>query len=180
VSKASDIPKIPKFLWDKARVKVLSMIKKDASEGIFQNGKRNFKYSTKGSGVGWRTIKVKGNSKRVFIDSYGNMKRRGMEIPGYGRIKKYEGVRINRSKSGWVDMSLTGETLNRITTKSIKDGFKLVFARGDIVEGNAKRGYVLADLRDENYKVIEKMIGTQLDRNIRKYTTKSETFKIGG
>ena len=39
---------------------------------------------------------------------------------------------------------------------------------------------MLADLRDKNYRVIEDMIGRQLDKNINAYTVKAETFEIGG
>ncbi len=76
-------------------------------------------------------------------------------------------------------MRLTGQTLWKIAVKTIKDGFKLVFANGGIVEGNSNRGYVLDDLRDENYLKIEKMLDIQLDRNIKKYTQVKMTLPMG-
>jgi len=170
MSRAADIPKITRGLFKQAAEKAKSLIILDASKGKFQNDKSGFSYASPENPYSY--VRYKARSMR----KYG----RGLKKTGRGdRIKGFKGKSLDTTTS-FVNMKLTGETLRRISAKSIKDGFKLVFANGDIIEGNAERGYVLADLRDKNYRVIEDMIGRQLDKNINAYTVKAETFEIGG
>mgnify|MGYP003112305529 FL=1 len=162
--KAQDIPKFPKGLMKKAGEKAKSLIIEDADNGIFQNNQKKLSYSEP-----YATLKQ------------GSMRRsgRGLKKKGKGtRFKAFKGKSLN-TETAFVNMRLTGQTLRRIAVKTIKDGFKLVFANGGIVEGNANRGYVLDDLRDENYLKIEKMLGIQLDRNIKKYTQVKMTLPMG-
>ena len=169
MSKASDIPKIPRSLFKTAAEEAKSLIILDASKGMFQNDKSGFSYADPESPYSY--VSYKARSMRKIG--------RGLKkIGGGDRLKGLKGKSTDTT-TAFVNMRLTGETLRRINAKSIKDGFKLVFARGDIIEGNAKRGYVLNDLRDKNYKVIEDMIGRQLDKNINTYTSKPTTHKIG-
>ena len=169
MSKASDIPKIPRGLFKQAAEKAKSLIILDASKGMFQNDKSGFSYASPENPYSY--VNYKARSMRKLG--------RGLKKTGRGdRIKGLKGKSLDTT-TAFVNMRLTGATLRRISAKSIKDGFKLVFANGDIIEGNAKRGYVLNDLRDKNYKVIEDMIGRQLDKNINTYTSKPITYKIG-
>tara|TARA_R100000808_G_scaffold7129_2_gene21046 strand:+ start:5210 stop:5734 length:525 start_codon:yes stop_codon:yes gene_type:complete len=174
MSKASDIPKIPGSLWQKAGEKAKGLILTDASKGQFQS-KRTTKYKYSGSND-------TADPHTYFARKKRDMRKlgRGLNKVGQGdRYKGLEGKSLSK-EVGFVNMRLTGKTQRRIKAESIKNGFKLIFARGEIVEGNAKRGYILNDLRDKNYKVIEDMVGQQLDKNINKYTSKPETFRIGG
>ena len=109
------------------------------------------------------------------------MKRGGMNIPGYGKLKRYEGVATDRGSEGYVNMKLTGETLRRISTKNLtrENGFKIIYANGEIVEGNSKRGYVIDDLRDKNMNTVVNIISERINHNIRKYTNDKKKFTLG-
>ena len=78
-------------------------------------------------------------------------------------------------------MKLTGETLRRISTKNLtrENGFKIIYANGEIVEGNSKRGYVIDDLRDKNMNTVVNIISERINHNIRKYTNDKKKFTLG-
>ena len=153
---AADIVKIKRDTFKKAGELAKSMIIEDANNGVFQNDKASVpKYS----------------------DTYRNYKVRGMVGFRGKKLKQYKGKSINTSPKP--NMRLTGETLRRIAVRNIKNGFRLIFARGGIVEGNANRGYDIYDLNDKNYNSIMNFIANRLDINIKKYTEKPITIKVG-
>ena len=169
-----NVIRFQKSVFIKAGEIARQLIVSDAGRGKFQ-GKPSgpFKYSTKGSKVGWRTI----GKKKVFIDSYKNLKSRGMSIPNYGKLPKFTGITVNTDVSK-VNMKLTGETLRRIAVSALTNGFKLAFAKGQIVEGNAKRNYTLNDLSSKNMDKVVEFIGQKLDRNLRLYAQKEENIIV--
>ena len=153
---AADIVKIKRDTFKKAGELAKSRIIEDANNGVFQNDKASVpKYS----------------------DTYRNYKVRGMVGFRGKKLKQYKGKSINTSPKP--NMRLTGETLRRIAVKNIKNGFRLIFARGGIVEGNADKGYDIYDLNDKNYNSIMNFIANRLDINIKKYTEKPITIKVG-
>ena len=153
---AADIVKIKRDTFKKAGELAKSRIIEDANNGVFQNDKASVpKYS----------------------DTYRNYKVRGMVGFRGKKLKQYKGKSINTSPKP--NMRLTGETLRRIAVRNIKNGFRLIFARGGIVEGNANRGYDIYDLNDKNYNSIMNFIANRLDINIKKYTEKPITIKVG-
>ena len=153
---AADIVKIKRDTFKKAGELAKSRIIEDANNGVFQNDKASVpKYS----------------------DTYRNYKVRGMVGFRGKKLKQYKGKSINTSPKP--NMRLTGETLRRIAVRNIKNGFRLIFARGGIVEGNANKGYDIYDLNDKNYNSIMNFIANRLDINIKKYTEKPITIKVG-
>ena len=153
---AADIVKIKRDTFKKAGELAKSRIIEDANNGVFQNDNASVpKYS----------------------DTYRNYKVRGMVGFRGKKLKQYKGKSINTSPKP--NMRLTGETLRRIAVRNIKNGFRLIFARGGIVEGNANRGYDIYDLNDKNYNSIMNFIANRLDINIKKYTEKPITIKVG-
>ena len=153
---AADIVKIKRDTFKKAGELAKSRIIEDANNGVFQNDKASVpKYS----------------------DTYRNYKVRGMVGFRGKKLKQYKGKSINTSPKP--NMRLTGETLRRIAVRNIKNGFRLIFARGGIVEGNADRGYDIYDLNNKNYNSIMNFIANRLDINIKKYTEKPITIKVG-
>ncbi len=153
---AADIVKIKRDTFKKAGELAKSRIIEDANNGVFQNDKASVpKYS----------------------DTYRNYKVRGMVGFRGKKLKQYKGKSINTSPKP--NMRLTGETLRRIAVRNIKNGFRLIFARGGIVEGNADKGYDIYDLNDKNYNSIMNFIANRLDINIKKYTEKPITIKVG-
>ena len=175
--KKGELTELVKFdvnVFKKAGQIAKQLIVSDAGQGKFQ-GKPSgpFPYSNKGAGVGWRKIK----GKNVFIDSYKNFKSRGMTIPNYGKLTKFKGIQLNTDVSK-VNMKLTGETLRRISVKLIKDGFKLVFAKGQVVEGNAKRNYTLNDLSSKNQDKLANFVGNILGKKLKLYIQKETNITI--
>ena len=172
--KLSEVAKIDSKTFQRLGIIARQLIVSDAGKGNFQ-GKPSgpFSYSTKGAKVGWRTI----NEKKVYIDSYKNYKSRGMTIPNYGKLTKFQGVQVNTDVSK-VNMKLTGETLRRISVKAIKDGFKLVFARGQIVEGNAKRNYTLNDLTSKNRDKLTKFLSEKLGQKLQIYVSTETNIEV--
>ena len=82
-------------------------------------------------------------------------------------------------KSDRVTMLLSGETARRIRPEGKKDRAILVFERGDIVDANEKRGYVIADLSGKNRDKSVDFLQRIVDRNVKKYESKPVKIKIG-
>ena len=78
-----------------------------------------------------------------------------------------------------VTMLLSGETARRIRPEGKKDRAILVFERGDIVDANEKRGYVIADLSGKNRDKSVDFLQRIVDRNVKKYESKPVKIKIG-
>ena len=172
MKRAEDIPKFNKKIWTAIAQKIKSLIILDASKGIFQTGgKAKKRYASSPSDKG----------------SYAYYKSRGMRKIGRGnsRIGKGDKLKGFTGKStdtttAFVNMKLTGETLRRISASSLAGGgCKITFNRGEIVEGNSKRGYVLDDLRDANYTRIETILSKELNRKIERFSREKLTYRIG-
>ena len=129
----------------------------DAKQGIFQNGKRKQKYKSKSY------KKYKANNMRRFTD--------GKKLKGF----KNQSTNTNTS---FVDMELTGFTFDSITTNAKENTAVIVFNNGAVVEGNAKRGYDIFNLRNKNLNALQKRLGKILDRNVRKFARIKEVIKI--
>tara|TARA_R100000008_G_scaffold84027_1_gene70476 strand:- start:1952 stop:2380 length:429 start_codon:yes stop_codon:yes gene_type:complete len=82
-------------------------------------------------------------------------------------------------KSDRVTMLLSGETARRIRPEGKKDRAILVFERGDIVDANEDRGYVIADLSPKNRDKSVDFLQRIVDRNVKKYESKPVKIKIG-
>ena len=149
----------------------------DASKGKFQNGRSGFRYSDKGSNVGFRTIVVNGKKRVVNIDSYKNRKASGMRYANGKKIKGYENQSTN-TRTSFVDMRLTGNTLDTMFASSNTDTAIITYNKGEIVLGNKKLGYDIYDLSDKNKEFIAERFGKELlDRNIKKYVSKTTIIK---
>ena len=153
-----DIHKIPRNIFKKAGELAKSRIIEDADKGIFQNNKQNFKYKSK---------------------TYRRYKSNAMTGANKTKLKAFRGKSTN-TKVNNVNMRLTGETLRRINVKNLVDGFKLVFARGQIVEGNANRhGYDIFDLNKKNLKRLFRFFEKRIENNIKEYTSKPINIRVG-
>ena len=153
-----DIHKIPRNIFKKAGELAKSRIIEDADKGIFQNNRQNFKYKSK---------------------TYRRYKSNAMTGANKTKLKAFRGKSTN-TKVNNVNMRLTGETLRRINVKNIDDGFKLVFARGQIVEGNANRhGYDIFDLNKKNLKRLFRFFEKRIENNIKEYTSKPINIRVG-
>ena len=155
----------------------IDKIWEDASVGKFQNGKSGLQYSNKGAGVGFRTIVVNGKKRVVNIDSYKNRKAAGMRYANGQRVKGYKG-RSTDTNTSFVNMHLTKDTLRGMRASGNTDTAIITYDRGEIVLGNQKRGYDIYDLSNKNKEFIAERFGKELlDRNIKKYVSKTTTIK---
>ena len=93
--------------------------------------------------------------------------------------KKATGALGKFRKSDRVTMLLSGETARRIRPEGKKDRAILVFERGDIVDANEKRGYVIADLSGKNRDKSVDFLQRIVDRNVKKFESKPVKIKIG-
>ena len=93
--------------------------------------------------------------------------------------KKATGALGKFRKSDRVTMLLSGETARRIRPEGKRDRATLVFERGDIVEANEDKGYVIADLSGKNRDSSALFLQKIIDRNVKKYESKPITIKIG-
>ena len=112
--------------------KLATRIVKDSDRGISQDGKGDKfpPYSNRNAGVGWRTIKTKKKVKRIFIDSYHNLKKSGKAAP--------KGVSASRQTSP-PNLRLTGKMLDSIKAQNpTKTSVEILYADGAKVMGNAK------------------------------------------
>jgi|TARA_R100001129_G_scaffold169489_2_gene138312 hypothetical protein len=127
----------------------------DASEGKFQNGK---------SGYGYKN------------DTYKRYKANSMQGRS-GKLKAYKGQSTDTTTS-FVNMRLTGRTLRGMRASGKTDTAIITYDRGEIVLGNQKRGYDIYDLSNKNKEFIAERFGKELlDRNIKKYVSKTTTIK---
>ena len=121
---------------------------------------------------------VKDMNKGVLQNGEHEYKKDKKGISRYAR-KKATGALGKFRKSDRVTMLLSGETARRIRPEGKKDRAILVFERGDIVDANEKRGYVIADLSGKNRDKSVDFLQRIVDRNVKKYESKPVKIKIG-
>ena len=94
-----------------------------------------------------------------------------------GKLKAFKGQSTDTTTS-FVNMRLTGRTLRGMRGSGKTDTAIITYDRGEIVLGNAKRGYDIYDLSNKNKEFIAKRFGKELlDRNIKKYVSKTTIIK---
>jgi hypothetical protein len=76
-------------------------------------------------------------------------------------------------------MRLTGDTLKRIGAVATGKGFTITFDNGEIVTGNAKRGYDLYGLSNANMSFLATNLETEIERKIRKYEADDIDINLG-
>lgn len=121
----------------------------DADSGKFQNNKKRLKY--KSAEYKLRKKAGKAGKKGVSTDT----------------------------QTGFVNMRLTGDTLGRIKGVGTKNGFAITYNNGEIVEGNAKRGYDLYGLSNKNMSYLATHLENEIERKVRLYEAQDQTLNIG-
>jgi len=128
-------------------------IEQDAERGKFQNNKSNLKYKSA---------------------EYKARKKAGKALSG----KKKKGVSAD-TQTNFVNMHLTGDTLNRIKSKATDKGFAITFDNGEIVLGNAKRGYDLYGLSNKNMAFLARTFEDEIQRKINLFEIDDEIINLG-
>jgi hypothetical protein len=147
--KAQEVAVFTKGFMDRTAEIMAGRIVLDADDGKFQNNKKKLKY--KSAEYKLRKKAGKAGKKGVSTDT----------------------------QTSFVNMRLTGDTLNRIKGVGTKNGFAITYANGEIVEGNAKRGYDLYGLSDKNMSYLATHLENEIQRKILIYEAQDETINLG-
>ena len=140
----------------------IELIRNDATQkGIFQNDKGPYKYKNR---------------------QYKIYKNRGMDkIRGGGKLKSYNEYSSNApdTTTSWVNMKLSGQSQDNMISEGKENQAIINYTKnGAIILYNKKRGYDIYDLRKKNLDIIAIEYGKRiLDRNIKKYVSKTTTIK---
>ena len=127
----------------------------DASKGKFQNDRSGYSYKS---------------------DTYRKYKANSMRGKN-GKLKAFANQSTD-TQTSFVNMKLTGRTLRSMRGSGKTDTAIITYDRGEIVLGNQKRGYDIYDLSNKNKEFIAERFGKELlDRNIKKYVSKTITIK---
>ena len=114
--KAQDVAIFSRRFMDELGAVMKDRIILDADEGKFQNNKKKLKYKSA---------------------EYKIRKKAGKALSG-----KKKGVSAD-TQTSFVNMRLSGDTLNRMQSVVTNKGFDITYSNGEIVLGNANRGYDL-------------------------------------
>jgi len=147
--KAQDLAVFTKGFMDETAEIMAGRIVLDADDGKFQNNKKKLKY--KSAEYKLRKKASKAGKKGVPTDT----------------------------ETSFVNMRLTSDTLNRIKGIGTKNGFAITYANGEIVEGNAKRGYDLYGLSNKNMSYLATHLENEIERKILIYEAQDETINLG-
>ena len=125
----------------------------DADEGKFQNNKKKLKYKSA---------------------DYKMRKKAGKAIS----LKKKKNVSAD-TQTSFVNMRLSGDTLNRMQSVVTNKGFDITYSNGEIVLGNANRGYDLYGLSNKNFAYLANQMEGELQRKIRLYEADDIEINLG-
>lgn len=127
----------------------------DASKGKFQNDRSGYSYKS---------------------DTYRKYKANSMQGKN-GKLKAFRNQSTD-TQTAFVNMKLTGRTLRGMRGSGKTDTAIITYDRGEIVLGNQKRGYDIYDLSNKNKEFIAERFSKELlDRNIKKYVSKTTIIK---
>ena len=155
---ASEIPIFSNRYMGELGEIIAGRIVDDADRGRFQNNKRNLKYKSA---------------------EYKKAKKRGMTSLRTGKKYKSLGSTSTDTQTNFVNMRLTGDTLKRIGAVATRKGFTITFDNGEIVTGNAKRGYDLYGLSNANMSFLATNLEDEIERKIRRYESDDIDINLG-
>ena len=147
--KASSIPIFSDRFMEELGEVMAGRIVHDADRGVFQNNTKSHKYKSA---------------------EYKARKKSGTAVSGSTSADTH---------TSFVNMRLTGDTLKRIGAVATSKGFTITFDNGEIITGNAKRGYDLYGLSNKNLSFLATNLETEIERKIRKYEADDLDIKLG-
>ena len=155
---ASEIPIFSNQFMLELGEKMAGRIVHDADRGVFQNNTRSHKYKSA---------------------EYKTAKKRGMTSLRTGKKYEFLDSSSTDTQTNFVNMRLTGDTLKRIGAVATSKGFTISFENGEIVTGNAKRGYDLYGLSNKNLSFLAKNLENEIERKVRKYEADDLDIHLG-
>jgi hypothetical protein len=124
-----------------------------------------------------RIVQDAGDGK--FQNNRKNLKYKSVEY----KTRKKAGTAVKNTSAdthtSFVNMRLTGDTLKRIGAVATNKGFTITFDNGEIVTGNAKRGYDLYGLSNANMSFLATNLENEIERKIRKYEADDIDINLG-
>jgi len=151
--KAKDVILFSQQFMEEMGQITVGRIKSDANDGKFQNNKSKLKY---------KSLEYKARKKA------------GKAIP----LKKKKNVSAD-TQTSFVNMRLSGDTLNRMQSVVTNKGFDITYSNGEIVLGNANRGYDLYGLSNKNFAFLANQMEGELQRKIRLYEADDIEINLG-
>lgn len=159
--------KFNRNFWLQVGSWVVNTIRADAGQGVFQTDEPY---------------------KKTYSKQYAALKSNRMKPPlKNGKpgktLKEYEGVSITSNNTAFVDMTLTGKTLQGLAIKKADDkGVLVSYQPRDLwkIVGNQKPGLNrrLVGLNKKNQTELEKQIGQFIEKNIKQTFTGKVTIDI--
>ena len=147
--RASDIPIFSKRFMGETGEIMAGRIVQDAGRGVFQNNTKSHRYKSA---------------------IYKARKKAGKAVSGSTSADTH---------TSFVNMRLTGDTLKRIGAVATSKGFTITFDNGEIITGNAKRGYDLYGLSNKNLSFLATNLENEIERKVRKYEADDITVNLG-
>ena len=179
-TKSSQIPKFTPLFWkslgELISNKIRFRVKKQHKN---YKGETFHPYSRKFSGVGWRTLKIKGKNYPVFLDSYVNKKIKGKAAP--------KGVPQIPFSGRTPDMTLTGKTMADLKVRRYTKDWVIygwMGLQGGIVEflEDMKNYQIIGKgiqiLSKKEEKIIAEAVGMSYQKKIDKYHKEDITLNI--
>ena len=169
MGKLANIPKFDKMFWKNVGDELTDEIISNTRErGRDVHGKKFKKYKT--HTPFWFTKKIKGKTVRIYAEDYPTRK-----------PKLFRGTSSNK-----VDLTLTGDMLNGLSTKGFTDESVVIGWSGTNakkVQWNADMGRAITlpkkPLSNKALKLFYKLMNKRIKRNADKETAKPINFKIG-
>ena len=145
----------------------MKIVEKDATSLIQVDAMRNGMCQNNRSGFG-------------YSDQYKKYKSNSMRGVKKGqKLKSYKSKKGPDTTTAFVNMRLSGTTFDGMMAKGKTNQGIITFTKnGNVVLWNKDRGYDIFDLRDKNRELVaEEYAKRILDRNIKKYVSKTITIK---
>ena len=169
-------------LWNQVGLFVRGAIKEDALKGIMQDDKRP-KYRSRSY------KKYKKNDMRRFgrgESKIGKGTRLGSNL-NLKNGKTFESKKPEYDLSGRplntdtskVNLHLTGDMFKQVQVKPTSNSARITFLQGEKVLGNKRHGYNVFGLRNKNRKNALRFLDRQIEKTLKKETSKPINLKIG-
>ena len=147
--KAEDVAMFSRRFMNELGAIMKDRIILDADEGKFQNNKKKLKYKSADYKMRKKTGKIPTKSSSAD------------------------------TQTSFVNMRLSGDTLNRMQSVVTNKGFDITYSNGEIVLGNANRGYDLYGLSNKNFAFLANQMEGELQRKIRLYEAADIEINLG-
>jgi hypothetical protein len=128
-----------------------------------------------------RTVRgriVQDSLKGIFQNNKKGFKYKSESYKQSKKAGKITGKVSADKTTKFVNMRLTGDTHNKITSTPTKRGFNIDYGNSLIVLGNAKRDYDLYGISNKNLSFISRSLQREINRKISEYEKQDIEIKI--